>query len=148
MSVGFMKRTLRGWEAADEETRRIEKRFSVGDIAKVKITRPRNYQHHKLCMALLSLTFSNQERYTDFRMFRRAVAYDAGLVHEYVTLDGEVHIEARSLSYDEIDQTEFDTVFPVLMHVCATRFLGGMDQEQLRAEVEQYAHEHFASEAA
>ena len=103
----YLKRTLSGFAAADEPSADIARKFKVGEIYRADIVKPRSYQHHKLCMALLTLTYQNQERYTSFDMFRKAVALEAGHVNEIIKLDGEVVLEPGSLSYDALDEVEF-----------------------------------------
>jgi hypothetical protein len=144
MAKVFLKRTLRGFEPADEASQETLRRFKVGDIAKAEVVKPRSYQHHKLAFALLTITFKNQERYAGFEQFRKAVALAAGHVEEIVKINGEIIELPGSLSYDALDQAEFEPVFARMMRVCADEFLGGIDQATLRAEVEQYAAEHFS----
>lgn len=144
MAQMFLKRTLRGFEPADEAALNLMRKYKTGDIYKAEVKKPRSYQHHKLAFALLNLTFANQERYAGFEPFRKAVALAAGHFEELTTLDGEIIKLPGSLSYDALDQVEFEPVFANMMRVCADEFLGGIDQAVLRAEVEQYAAEHFS----
>lgn len=144
MAKVFLKKTLRGFEPADEASQEEMRRFKVGSIVKADVTKPRSYQHHKLAFSLLTITFKNQERYVAFPSFRKAVALAAGHFEEIMTLEGEIIRVPGSLSYDALDQVEFEPVFARMMRVCADEFLGGIDQATLRAEVEQYAAEHFS----
>lgn len=144
MSKVFLKRTLRGFEAADEASQETLKRFKVGDIVKAEVVKPRSYQHHKLAFSLLTLTFKNQERYAAFPQFRKVVALEAGHVEQLVRIDGQIIEIPGSLSYEALDQIEFERVFANMMRVCADEFLGGISQAKLREEVEQYAAEHFS----
>lgn len=144
MAKVFLKKTLRGFIPADQASEEALKRFKVNEVAKAEVVKPRSYQHHKLAFALLNLTFANQERYAGFEHFRKAVALAAGHVEELITTQGEIIMIPGSLSYDALDQIEFEKVFASMMRVCADEFLGGVDQSVLRAEVEQYAAEHFS----
>lgn len=147
MAKLFLKRTLTGFVAADEVSAELTRKFDVGDIYRADIVRPRNYKHHKLCFALLSLTFANQERWTDFRKFRRALALAVGYVEEIVGVDGVITEVPRSLSYDECpDELEFQTIMPKMMTVCAN-ILHDMDLNELEAEVSRYADEHYGKAA-
>lgn len=141
----YLKKTLTGFEPADVASADAHRKFKLGEIYRGKVTKPRSYRSHKLCMALLTLTFQNQERYTSFEMFRKAVAIDAGHVNEVITLDGEVTIEAGSLSYDALDEVEFTKVFSAMMTVCC-RILG-TTAPILEAEVSRYADENYGRAA-
>jgi hypothetical protein len=142
----YLTKTLSGFIPADEASREIWKKYKNGDAYRADVVKPRSYQHHKLCFALLGLTFENQERYSDFTMFRKAVALEAGHVEELIGIDGSVNILPRSLSYDELDEVEFAIVMPKLMTVCAN-ILGGMDLRELEAQVGIYADEHYGRAA-
>jgi hypothetical protein len=137
----YLRKTLSGFVPADEESRLMGHKFKRDVIYRADVVKPRSYQHHKLCMALLTLTFQNQERYTSFDMFRKAVAIEAGHVTEVITLDGEVTFEAGSLSYDTLDEIEFTKVFGAMMTVCCK--ILGMTAPILEAEVSKYADENY-----
>lgn len=141
----YLKRTLRGFEAADEPSQESMRKYKIGEIYRGDIVKPRSYQHHKLCMALLNLTYANQERYTNFEHFRKAVAIEAGHVEELIRLDGEVLLMPGSLSYDALDEIEFTRVFGAMMTVCAG--ILRMSQPELEAEVSKYADEHYGQAA-
>lgn len=141
----YIRKTLTGFEPADDASREAWRKYKLGEVYRGDVVKPRSYKHHKLCMALLTLTFQNQERYTSFEMFRKAVAIDAGHVNEVITLDGEVTIEAGSLSYDALDEVEFTKVFSAMMTVCC-RILG-TTAPILEAEVSRYADENYGRAA-
>lgn len=147
MAKLFLKRTLSGFIGADETSDGLVRKFKIGEIYRAEIVKPRNYLHHKLCFALLSLTYANQERWTDFRKFRRALALAVDYVDEVVTVEGEVVKIPRSLSYDECpDEIEFQKVMPKMMTVCA-EILHNMDLKELEEEVARYADEHYGRAA-
>jgi len=135
----FLKKTLTGLAGADEEAMQVMKRWKVGEVLRCKVTKPRDYTNHKKYFALLNMVFENQERYTNFPMFRKAVELAAGHVDEIITLDGEVHFEIRSIDYSTLDEFEFDNLFGRVMRVCVENFLEGVDERDLRYEVERYA---------
>lgn len=145
---GFIRKTLTGWESADEQARHIHRRQKLGQVYRADIVQPRNYRHHCLFMALLDLTFQNQSVYTDDWAFRTAVALEAGHVRQFVTLEGEIQLVPLRYSYDDIpDEQDFAIAFGKAMTVCA-RILRMNDLDQLEAEVSRYADEHYGRAAA
>lgn len=139
----WLKRTLTGFMPANEVSLEDCKRFKVGTVYRGDIVKPRSYKHHCLFLALLELTFENQERYTDFKMFRRAVALEAGHVEQVITLHGEVHLIPLAYSYDELpDENDFTAKFGAAMTVCA-RILHGMGLEELEGEVSRYCDQRY-----
>lgn len=141
----YLKRTLSGFVPADEPSAELARKYKTGEVYRADVVKPRSYQHHKLCMALLTLTYQNQERYTNFDMFRKAVALEAGHVNEIIKLDGEVVLEPGSLSYDALDEVEFTRVMGAMMTICA-RILD-VSEPELAGEVSRYADEHYGRAA-
>lgn len=151
MAKVFLRRTLTGFAAADEASAETCRKYKVGEVYKADIVKPRSYQHHKLCMALLSLTWANlpdeySAKWPTFDVFRKAVARAAGHLFEYVSVDGEIVTEAGSLSYDALDEAEFSLVMPAMMTVCA-HLLHDMALSELEAQVAIYADEKYGRAA-
>lgn len=134
----FLTRILRGLDGSDEEAKQALRRWPIGTTLKCSVRKPRDYTNHKRYFALLNLTFENQERYTSFEHFRKAVQIAAGHVDELITLDGEIVMLPKSIAYDALDEMEFCKVFAETMTVCA-KILGDLDLDELRIEVERYA---------
>lgn len=146
MARMYLKRTLSGFAPADEPSAELWKKYKTGEVYRGDVVKPRSYQHHKLCFALLNMTYANQERYTNFETFRKAVAIEAGHVDELIKIDGEVTYLPKSLSYDALDEIEFTQVFGSMMTVCA-KILHNMDLIELEAEVSRYCDEHYGRAA-
>lgn len=134
----YLTKGLNGLSAADEEAKQAIKRWKIGETLRCTVKKPRCYTNHKRYFALLNLTFENQERYTNFEHFRKAVQIAAGHVDELVTLDGEVVLIPKSIAYDALDEMEFSKVFGETMTVCA-KLLGDLDLDVLQQEVLRYA---------
>lgn len=134
----YLTKTLNGLVSSDEEGKQAMKRWKVGETLKCTVKKPRCYRNHKRYFALLNLTFENQDRYTSFEHFRKAVQIAAGHVDELVTLDGELVLIPKSIAYDSLDEMEFTKVFGQTMTVCAG-MLGNLDLRELEQEVLRYA---------
>jgi len=147
----YLRRTLSGLVAADEPSNLLLRKYKVGGIYRADIVKPRNYNHHKLCMALLQMTFEHlPEKYAQsiptFKKFRQAIALEAGHSEAFVTLDGQFLTVPKSLSYDAIpDDVEFGEVMAGMMTICA-RILE-VSEPDLEAEVAKYANEHYGRAA-
>lgn len=139
MARMYLRKNLSGFVPADEPSMEIARKFKVNEIYRADVVKPRSYQHHKLCFALLNLTYANQERYSNFEDFRKAVAIAAGHTEELVTLHGEIVRLPASLSYDSLDEVEFTKVFAAMMTVCSE--LLGVERPDLQMEVDRYAGE-------
>lgn len=143
MAQLYLKKTLTGLEPADDHSRDLHRKYKLGEVYRADVVKPRNYRHHCLCMALLNLTFENQDKYHQFEPFRKAVAIEAGHVETLIKLDGEVLLLPKSLSYDAIpDDVTFGKVMSEMMSVCC-RLLGNVSLHDLQAEVSKYASNHY-----
>lgn len=151
MARMYLKRTLTGFVPADEPSQGMMRKYKVGNVYRADVVRPRSYQHHKLCMALLSLTFENlpdryAKSYPTFDGFRYAVAKESGHCEAFVDLQGEITTIPKSISYDAIpDDVEFGQVMAGMMTVCAK--ILQVDEPTLAMEVERYADEHYGRAA-
>ena len=144
MARMYLKKSLSGFVPADEPSLEVSRKYKLGEVYRADVVKPRSYQHHKLIMALLNLTYANQDMYTNFEMFRKAVAVAAGHVEELVTVDGEVIRLPKSINYDTLDEVEFTKVAGAMMTVCCS-LLKGIGADELEAEVSKYADENYGT---
>jgi hypothetical protein len=139
----YLRKTLTGFEPADDPSRLTHRKYQLGKIYRADVVRPRSYRHHCLGMALLQLTYDNQDRYTDFETFRKAIARAAGHVVSYSDIDGNMCHDAASLSYDAIpDDVEFGNVLTSMLQVCA-HLLHDISIPELEQEVLRYVDSHY-----
>lgn len=141
MARMYLKRTLSGFAPADEPSAELWKKYKTGEVYRGDVVKPRSYKHHKMCFALLNLTYANQERYTNFETFRKAVAIEAGHTETLITIPGEKIDLPKSLSYDALDEIEFTQVFGAMMTVCAA--ILRMTVPELEPEVSRFADETY-----
>lgn len=140
----YLRKTLQGFAPADEAGRETHARYKLGETYRADIVKPRSYQSHKLCMALIDLTYSNlPERFMKVwpthRAFRRMLADAVDHVEEFTSQDGERKRTVLTLSYDDIpDEVTFHKIFRLMMDVCA-HLLEVNDLHAFAEEVAQYA---------
>src|ERR1700748_2875831 len=125
----YLKKTLSGLAPAEEATQKWWPKYKLGETSRSDVVKPRSYAHHKQIMALLNLTYANQDMYEDFDMFRKAVAVAAGHTEEMITVDGEIIRLPKSINYDTLDEVEFTKVAGAMMTVCCQLLKGiGADE--------------------
>jgi hypothetical protein len=160
MAEIFLRKTLSGWLPADADAEETSRTYKVGQVYKANVTKPRSYQHHKLIMALLSLTYEHlpetipgadgrpivtAELWPNFTKFRKSIALEAGHTETIVTRDGAIHEGPGSLSYDALDEIEFARVSGAMMTIC-TQILD-MSEPELAGEVSRYADDRYGRAA-
>lgn len=138
----FLNRTLRGFEPADAHAAEYHKALKIGCTVRATVKIPRSGPHHRLIFALLSLSYQNlPEKYSElwrsFDQFRKAIALEAGHVEIIKRRDGEIVEIPGSLSFDALDEHEFQKVSGAMMSICA--FILDMSEPELAAEVSRYS---------
>lgn len=138
MKILLRKRLDGALYPMDEEAESALKRLKAGKDCWCEIKVARDPVQHRRYFGLLTLTFENQERYTNIEHFRKAVQIKAGHVEELITLDGEVLLMPKSIAWGSLDQLEFDMLFGQVMRVCAD-ILGMEGLHELEQEVARWA---------
>jgi hypothetical protein len=138
----MLKVTLRGFEPDDQQAENYRRALKPGTRVRATVKIPRYGPHHRMVFALLQLTYSNlPERYASiwpsFEHFRKAVAVEAGHFEEVISRSGEVFRIPGSLSFDALDELQFDRVSKAMLRVCADVL--GVDEPELAQEVERAA---------
>jgi hypothetical protein len=110
MKLNLVK-TLSGLKPAYDSDNDTFKKIPLNDILEYSVKVPRNLAFHKKYFALIKLVFENQERYTNIDHLRKAIQIEAGYYTERVSLQGEVIIEADSISFASMDNTKFDKLY-------------------------------------
>jgi hypothetical protein len=118
-------------EAAEDALRKIK----VGEVLRIKFSRPRNYQFHKKFFALLDVAFQNQDHYQEPEAFRAEVIIRAGFFDTHNHMDGSVSLISKSISFAKMDETEFAWLYEKAIGVILETFLIGTDQATLEEEV-------------
>jgi hypothetical protein len=123
---------------ADEVATDAIRKFPAGEIYEVEIKRPRNLKFHRKAFALMQLAYENQENYTEFDKFRRALVIEAGYFDDLRLLDGATVREAKSLSFAKMDEDDFGKLYNALINTILRVVLPGVDRPELEAQVEQF----------
>jgi len=119
----------------DEDKEKIKK-LKNGTPVKIKYSIPRNYEFHKKYFALLHLAFENQEIINNFDDFREEIIKFAGFYKKTVTLRGDVLYKAKSISFANMDDSEFNNLYFKSIDVIIKFILKGNTKEEIEEEVE------------
>ena len=148
MQAHFIK--LPNSTLAPDEPEAVEflAKLKVGQSVKVSVTRARNYLFHKKYFALLNYAYDIWEPKGSFNkwgitpeknfdVFRHDITILAGYSDVYYRVNGDVRVEAKSISFANMDEDDFSklyeaTIDVILKHVC-TNYTG----EELQNVVDQ-----------
>ncbi len=128
---------------ADPQATEFIAGLKMGAAVRAEVKRMRNYQFHKKLFALLNFafetwepteaTYKGQVVEKNFDQFRNDVVVLAGFFESTITLKGEVRVVAKSISFGNMEQDEFDRLYNAVVNVILAKILKNYDREQLDA---------------
>jgi len=122
--------------AFDEDLESFKKLPKDGYF-EIKYTKKRNVRFHRKFFALLKIAYENQSDYRLMEDLRRDLIITSGHYEEVVNaITGEVYKIAKSISFSNMDETEFSKIYEDVKDVIV-RWLG-IDNDTLNDEVAQY----------
>lgn len=125
-------------------------KLKTGHVIEVKITRKRNPMFHRKFFALLGVAFDywqeapvtveyhGQRVRPNFERFRKDITILAGYYDPTYNINGELRLEARSISFSSMEEPDFEKLYSSVLDVVLERILAkaGFDEKTLRAHVE------------
>lgn len=118
----YLKKLPGGMLVADnDEAAEWLQGAKTGDVIAAEVTRPRNYRFLKKYIVLLKLAYDAWEPMLgehnghpiqkNFTRFRKDVAIATGFYELTVNLRGETRAEAKSISFANMEEEEFNQLF-------------------------------------
>lgn len=107
---------------ADEESQKYLNRRHPGDVLTVNVRIARNYENHKRFFDFINTTFSMQEHFEEPEAYRKWLIMKAGYFDTLVEPDGAVRLIPRSISFENMDEDEFEKLFSTAIDVFLKTF--------------------------
>lgn len=130
-----------GLIANDASTADSLQKIKTGTVVTGKFTVPRNYQFHKKFFSLLNLAYEYWEPaeidhvygtpQKTFERFRKDLTIMAGFYNVEVRVNNTVRVVAKSLSFAEMDQEEFEDVYDKVLDVIIRRVMVNFQHDDL-----------------
>lgn len=132
----------------DEAAAAFIQKLKLGELTRSDYKRVRNYRFHKKYFALVafafdqwepkdSLTYQGQPVMKNKERFRKDVAILAGFFESTVNLKGEVRLEAKSISFAQMDEIEFEALYNATINVILSKVLTSYTRTDIDQVVEQ-----------
>ena len=112
-------------------------RFKTNELYTVEIKHTRNYQFHKKVFAFFNFCFEHWSGDQDFRnldmiaqfnRFRNQLTVLAGYRTELYNINGDLRVEAQSISYSGMDQENFEQFYHALVNAALKHIFCTTDQ--------------------
>jgi hypothetical protein len=136
MDIYLVKRSDNSFIAANDSDYDNVLKIKSGETYKYIVTKPRNIKHHRKLFALFNLVYENQEQFKHLEDLRNELTKEAGYFEEYITLQGELIRKAKSISFSNMDQFEFDNLYSKIKDVVCIHFK--ITSQQIEDEIHQY----------
>ena len=142
----YMIRTPDGFRPNSLDDAELIKRWKLGDIAKLSITKPRNYKYHQKFFVMLDVAFDHWEpAVTEYKgmpvqknkeRFRKDLIIAAGFHALNVNaVTGELRYDAESIAFASMDEMKFQHVYSKVVDVVLQKILTNYTDEELERVV-------------
>lgn len=145
----YLRKTMGGFVPASDDDAEAMKRFKLGAVVKADITNPRNYAFFCKWFALVKVAFGlweetgikaeykGQEIRPQFDKFRRDVTILAGYCHPVLNVNGELRMEADSISFANMREETFEKLYSATLATIVHKIMRGrISEERLREMAE------------
>lgn len=136
MKVQMVKLQGGNLAPAFESDQEAMTRFKNFEQYEIEIKLPRNPQFHRKVFEFFQFCFAHwksdrefMDESGQFNLFRKNLTVLAGYYDEYFKINGEVRIEAKSLAYGSMEQTEFEKLYQALIQASMRHIFKNSDQQ-------------------
>ena len=151
MEAFFTKLPNASFIPASEDDAALLSKVKAGETVKLILTRPRNIKFHRKFFALMQLAFDYWEppkhgegsAFADkmtvernFDRFRYDVTILAGYYDATYRLNGDVRLEAKSISFGSMSEDDFEKLYSKVIDVISNRVCTKFSEYELRKQVE------------
>lgn len=152
MSEIYLQKIGNGLMPHDSEGESVLSKIKTGDLVKCKITNPRNVKFFRKWFSLLKVGYEHWEPvYTDehptwgepeknFERFRKDITILCGYYDRVVRTNGDVVVEAQSVSFGSMTEDEFSKLYDKTISVLLNNLYKDtdMDEDTLRDLAQKY----------
>jgi len=116
----FIVKTNAGLLPADAEAEEVVTRWKVGHSISLTYAPARNPKFHRMIFAIAQTVVTNAPEGSywsgkDAKHFIKAVELTIGMTEEIMDCNGQVHLQAKSIAFENMDDEEFKTLFDPLV---------------------------------
>lgn len=147
MNLAFTKTVGNALFPADQSTAEAVSKAKLGTVWRGDFKKARNPLFHRKYFALLNLAFDywnpdlpeihGIRAEKSFEQFRKDVTILAGYYSVETRLDGTARVNAKSISFAQMDEAEFENLYSATIDVILRKVMTNMDDAQIRQLVDE-----------
>jgi len=135
-TIELVKRSDGTFCPAHNSDYELAKKVKAGDSITAKLSRPRSVGFHKRFFALIRYTFHHmsegmQGKFPSEEALRLELIMQAGYWSTHYTLGGKETIYPQSISFEKMDQVEFEKLYSAVLDVVIKWFVPEIDADEL-----------------
>jgi len=115
----------------DAETMAYVSRRKPGEVIVAEIKIARNYENHKRFFAFLDMTFGMQEHFEVEEAYRKWLTMKCGYFDTIVAPNGKTIFIAKSISFENMPEDEFQKLFSTAIDIFLKEFGNGLSENDI-----------------
>lgn len=134
MKINMLKTAGGNLQPMDDMAAEKLTKFKTGEAYEIEIKKTRNPKFHGKVFAFFNFCFAYwkgdnefQDELKQFDVFRNHLTVMSGYYDSFYNIQGEVRIEAKSLSYSNMSQEEFESLYNALIQSALKNIFTGCD---------------------
>lgn len=136
MKITLIKGLNNTFKIAFDSDYEKAKKIKVGEPLEYEYKQLRNIRFHRKLFALLNMVFQNQEIYNNIEHLRKDLTIESGYYDLRPNIHGEEIKEAKSISFANMDQDEFDSYYSAVLDTVVKYF--HFDKQDITDNINQY----------
>ncbi len=138
MTTAFLRKTNRGWIPTDEASKEISDAFAIGDVVKIDLKKPRNYEHHKKAFSMFNAVLDNHPTYETIEQVLDEIKFRLGYLDRSV-IDGVAVFKLKSISFSAMGQEKFNLFYSRAIDVILKHMIVGANREEFEKYILTFA---------
>lgn len=131
----LFRKALGSLEPVDDIGTVALQKIAFGNIVTCEIRQPRNIYHHRLFFAMVNMVYQNQDRYDTADQVLTVIKIGIGHADTLVMPSGTIVYQPKSISFANMDQTEFNRFFDLAVDFVCKRIIPSLDNAELTQRV-------------
>ena len=113
-------------------------KIKEGETVEIEVKRSRNIGFHRKFFAMLNLCFDNQEVFDNIEYFREELLKASGYFNKYINHKGIECYKAKSISFANMSQDEFETLYESFLVTVIQVFNWSDVESEIRKELNEF----------
>ena len=126
MKLFLKKYNNQTWMPAGDMDYDKSAKIPIGEVVEIDFKKQRNPAFHRKYFALLELVFLHKSEQFDWivnrKQLREQLTLSAGYYETIIDLNGEVYRKVKSISFEAMDQVEFEQYYSDVLDIIYRRF--------------------------